>query len=378
MNILLVPHLFYPRIGGVEIAVANLAKQFRLEGHRVGLVTSRLPRSSPEIDFVDGTRVTRLPFRLPSLSAQSILSFLIKGIYSVKKIVTLAKKSKFDLINVHYVSENALYALVLSYVDKLPLITSIHGSDIEDFSMRSRLNRLLVARTLKKSTRIISNSSKLLDRTAELFGEDLKDKAVVVGNGVDLSKFGHLGNPLENLSPFILGVGRLVPVKGFDLLIKAFPLVKDQFPDLNLVLIGDGPERRRLENISYRCGLRKSVIFCGSIEPENVPGYFAGCEFFVLPSRRESFGMVCLEAMSAKKAVIATDVGAISEFLHHGKNGLLVQDRSPRSLAEAIIRLLENPKLTKRFGMHGRRIVERSYTWQKISDIYIETFQSVL
>lgn len=374
----MITNLYYPNIGGVEIATENLIKQFLRKGHSVELVTSRYPTTLSKIEYIHGVRVMRLPFRLPSANPLYLCKFFIHSFVCIANLYRLVKQYKFDLINLHYVSENALYALILSKFKNLPLVTSIHGADIQDFPFRNALNKCLVGLTLKKSLGIISNSTALLREATRIFGEELISKSVVCGNGIELSEFKNLVGNHDNLSPFILGIGRLVYKKGFDILLEAFSIVIKRFPHVKLVVIGDGVEKNALETLIRNLGLERSIIFCGNLEHENIPKYLASCEFFVLPSREEPFGIVNLEAMSAKKAVIAMDVGGVSDYLNHGKNGLLVKVCSPASLAEAIIYLLEHPDLAKQYGLNGRQTVENQYTWDTIADKYLDVFQTVL
>jgi hypothetical protein len=290
----------------------------------------------------------------------------------------IVRREKFDLINLHYVRENALYALILSHFKKLPLITSIHGEDIGTFPLEGKLNHWIVKQALKRAAQIVSNSSAFLKMTSKMFGEEILKKSVVLGNGVDLSIIDYSENNTNSFPTFILGIGRFIPKKGFDILIKAFALVKNRFPDLKLFLVGDGPERSRLEAICGDLGLKESVLFCGLMENKDVPKILMSCEFFVLPSRKEPFGIVILEAMATKKAVIAMDVGGVPEIVQDRKNGLLVKNHTPEALADSIVYLLKNPEFASKLGENGRKLVESGYTWEIIADRYLKVYQSVL
>jgi glycogen synthase len=378
MNILIITHLYLPNVGGVEIAVENLSKQFTKNGHKVEIVTSRWPKTLPKTDIINGIKVTRLPFRLPSFNLLLFIKFAIRLIESTVRLFALCKKSQFDIINLHYVRENALYALILSYFRRLPLVTSIHGEDIGTFPLESKLNRWIVKQTLQRSSQIISNSNAFLILTSEMFGSEIQLKSMVVGNGVDLSKINLSKNGFINADTYILGIGRFIHKKGFDILLRAFAFVRHKFPEVKLCLIGDGEERNNLETLSRDLGLEQSVLFYGLIENENIWKYLLNCKFFVLPSRKEPFGIVILEAMAAEKAVVAMDVGGVPELVQHGKTGLLVKNDDPRTLADSIIYLLENPDIAGNLGINGRKLVEAQYTWEIIADKYLKIFRSVL
>jgi glycogen synthase len=378
MNILMFSHLYYPYIGGVEIAVENLSKQFINNGHKVEIVTSRFPRNIPKSEFVSGIKVTRLPFRLPSSNVFSILKFFIRVFECTFFLLCLVKKSRFDIINLHYVGENALYALIISYLKRIPLITNIHGSDIEYFALKGKLHKLIVQATLNRSLKIISNSNALLKVTSKMFGDNIYLKSVVIGNGVNLSNADQPVNNFLNVAPYLLGIGRLEHFKGFDILIKSFGIVNQKHPDMKLILVGDGSERGKLTTISQQLGLEDSVLFYGRMDQKDVLKILSGCKFTVQPSRREGFGMVLIEAMALGKAVIATNVGGIPELVQHGKNGLLVNSQDPDDLARAIIGLLNSPELALKLGAKGKEMVESNYTWEIISNRFLGVFQSVL
>jgi glycogen(starch) synthase len=378
MNILMITHSYYPNIGGVEVAVKNLCKEFVKKGHGVEIVTSRWPKTLPKSEVIDRVKVTRLPFRLPSFDVVVFLKFLIRAIECIVRLFFIIRRSRFDVINLHYVSENALYALLLSYFRRLPLITSLHGSDIEYSGRKGTLNRWIAMQTFKRSVQIVTNSRASLETALQIFGEGFLRKSMVIGNGVELLKDDRSENTFLRLSPFLLGVGRLEHFKGFDVLIKAFALVNKKFSQIKLVLVGDGPERAELELLGQQLGLEKSLLFYGPLEHKDVLKMLRCCEFFIMPSRREAFGIVNLEAMAAQKAVVAMAVGGVPEYLTHMENGLLVTDHKPESLANAIIFLLGNKDLARQFGINGRKKVEKSYTWEIISDRYLETYSSVL
>ncbi len=141
-------------------------------------------------------------------------------------------------------------------------------------------------------------------------------------------------------------VGRMHPVKGFDLLIDAFARVRERLPHSLLVLAGDGAIRRELEQQVQERGLAKSVRFLG--DRRDVPDLLAAFDLFVLASRQEAFGIVLTEAMAAQRPVVATAVGGTPEVVLDGETGLLVPPEDPAALAAAIERLLGDEPLRDR------------------------------
>lgn len=372
MNILIISHLYYPNLGGVEVAVNHLSKQFISKGHTVEIITSRWPKTLPKTEFVNGVKVTRLPFRLPSLNPISFLKFIIRAIECIWSLFLIGRKTKFDVINLHYVCENALYAMMLSNLMHIPLVTSIHGSDIQYFALKGRLNKWIVRQCLKRSAQVIANSNALLEVTSEMFGGNILENSTVIGNGVDTSKNDLSKKAFSSRPPFVLAIGRLQYIKGFDVLIKALAIVKKSFPSVKLILIGEGTERGALEKLSQRLGIKESVLFYGRMEHENVLKIIDICQFLVMPSRREAFGMVLIEAMSAGKAVIATNVGGIPELVIHEENGILVKSEDPDSMSSAILALIQDTQLTKKLGESGMKSIEKNFKWEQVSKKYLK------
>ena len=180
-------------------------------------------------------------------------------------------------------------------------------------------------------------------------------------------------------TPYILTVCNLCRYKGVSTLIKAFKKISQEYPELNLVIAGGGGQRWTLERFSERIGLKHRIIFLGAATREEVIRLFKGCEFFVLPSWIEPFGIVNLEAMAAGKAVIATNVDGIPEIVKNNANAILVKPRDSNALAEAIKKLLEDKELRERFGKKGREMAEDPrFSWARITDEYVKAYEDVL
>jgi glycosyltransferase involved in cell wall biosynthesis len=378
MNILMITHLYHPRIGGVESCVKNLCRELQKKGHNVEIVTSRLPKNLPQRETINEVMVNRLPFRLASSNPLSILKFIIRASECIVKMLIIVRNKKIDIINLHYISENAIYALMLSYMKRISLITSIHGSDIENASVRGRMYEWVVRRTLKRSAKVISNSNYLLLKTIEKFNAGIDRKSIIIGNGVDISEAYMLDKYEEAPSPFILGIGRLEHYKGFDILIRSVAFMLRSYPDIKLILAGDGPERRNLEILIKKLGIEESVLMYGLRDRKDIQQLLASCKFLVVPSRREAFGIVILEAMAARRAVIAMEVGGVSDLIKQGENGILIKNHDPNDLAEAMTYLLEHPEIADALGKRGRSNVIERFDWKIIADKYIAAFQSTI
>jgi glycosyltransferase involved in cell wall biosynthesis len=182
--------------------------------------------------------------------------------------------------------------------------------------------------------------------------------------------------------PVVAFVGRLLPIKGVDLLLRAAVLHREASPEgraFSLVIVGDGPERAALEGLASTLGLNSTTRFLPGMPHGEVPALLAAIEVLVLPSRtlvraKEQFGRVLIEGMAAGACVVGSSSGGIPEVI--GDAGLVVPEEDPAALAEAIARLLASPALRERVRAAGRARVLERYTWEvvagKVARIYRE------
>lgn len=171
--------------------------------------------------------------------------------------------------------------------------------------------------------------------------------------------------------PTVVCVSRLVPRKGQDVLVRAWPRVLRAAPEAALLLAGGGPQRERLERLAESLGVWKSVVFTGTVPRERLPAYFDTGDVFAMPCRSrwggvdtEGLGMVYLEAAAAGLPVVAGDAGGAPSAVRHGETGYVVDGRSPSAVADALIELLRDPEGARAMGERGRSWIERDWTWE--------------
>ena len=156
----------------------------------------------------------------------------------------------------------------------------------------------------------------------------------------------------------ILYVGRIEPLKGLDILLKAVALLNDT-ANTHLLIVGGSLEKdaelQRLNTLAVNLGISDIVTFIGSVQQEQLPAYYSASDVFVLPSWYESFGLVALEAMSCGTPVVVSRVGGLKTFVENGKTGYLVPWRCPEPFAQSLETLLENPSLRRAMGGAARR-----------------------
>ena len=176
----------------------------------------------------------------------------------------------------------------------------------------------------------------------------------------------------------LLYVGRLVPVKCADLVVRSLARLPK---DVHLTVVGDGPERGGLERLAGELGVKERIRFAGWVAQKETGRFYAEAGAFVFPSVRESTGAVILEAMSYGLPVIGVDFGGPAQFLSGGR-GILLPVESPAqlegSLSDAVRRLLCDPVLSREIGMAGRRRVADEYLWPQKAEILLGMYEEVL
>jgi glycosyltransferase involved in cell wall biosynthesis len=204
----------------------------------------------------------------------------------------------------------------------------------------------------------------------------LADKARVVRNGTDVAGV-RAAAPETRARPYLFGIGRFVPQKGFDVLIDAFGQIADEHPGHELVLAGDGPEREALEARAGAGGFADRVVFLGGVSASRAFSLFRGAAGFVLASRHEPQGIVVVEAMAAGTPVLATRVGGVPETVRHGENGLLVEGDDADSMAKGLRTLLDEPEAARARVAQAAVDVE-VYDWAHITDEYQDCYEHAI
>jgi glycosyltransferase involved in cell wall biosynthesis len=178
--------------------------------------------------------------------------------------------------------------------------------------------------------------------------------------------------PRAQTAPSIGAVGRIEPQKGFDVLIRAL----GEVDDATLAIVGEGSERRALLDLARRTGVAERIRWRGW--SDDARSYLASFDVFVLPSRFEGFPLVVLEALLARLAVVAADVGSVAEVVLDGETGLLVPPEDPGALAAAIRRLLADDDLRRGLAERGRQLVLERFTAARMSRAYESLYHELL
>ncbi|XHR26838.1 MAG: glycosyltransferase family 4 protein [Chthoniobacteraceae bacterium] len=376
MNIAHFASDFYPNLGGVQEFVRQLAREQQATGHRPLIVTNRWPKTLPKFEVYEHLPVHRAVFRVPEPNWWQLAGAAVLYAPTRLRLLRILMEHEAEVIHIQGVGTNAVYALQASRHLKLPLVATLHGElsgDRSGLFLPSAFARKLLRRVLDTADALTVCSQHMLREVETFYGRALGERARVIPNGVRNEEFS-AALPHAHPRPYLLAIGRHVPEKGFDLLLRAFDIIlRSGFVDHDLLIAGTGPEREALEHLAKDLGISDRVCFPGPADRPATARLFAGCSFFVLPSRMEPRGIVSLEAMAAAKAVVATRVGGVPEMIAHEQNGLLVEPENAGALANAMVRLIADRDLRKRLGAAGReqaRCLDWSCAATKYDAIY--------
>jgi glycosyltransferase involved in cell wall biosynthesis len=280
----------------------------------------------------------------------------------------LIAENGFDVIDAHYLFPDGVAAALLSKAARKPFVMTARGSDVRELA-KYRLPRALIRWAASQAFKVITVSAALA-RDLEAIGVP-PERLVVLRNGVDLSLFspGNRAVLRDGLrlssGPVLASVGRLVELKGHDLVIRALTLL----PDATLVVAGEGPERKRLEGLSRSIGVDARVRFLGELSQQELVAVYGGADALVLASRHEGWPNVLLEAMACGCPVIAAELAGIREIVRSDDAGVIMQERSPEGIAQAARRLL-----ARHPGAETTRRYAEDFGWDATSDGQVELF----
>jgi glycosyltransferase involved in cell wall biosynthesis len=363
----------------VEELTRRLAKRLVAAGDQVEVWTIRHPGTLPADEVLDGQRVRRFGLPMPRAHPAAFARFPAPASRALLALWRAAAEFRPDLLHVQCFSANGLYAVALAACRRLPLVVSLQGEafmDDHDVYQRSTALRAGLRLALRRADAVTACSRFTLDDAVERFGLR-PGSGLVVPNGVETAGDGGPPRPLPvPFDRFVLGLGRIVAKKGFDLLVEAFARLAPQRPGLGLVLAGDGPGRAGLAAQAARLGIADRVHLPGKLGRAEIAWAMGAADVFVLPSRVEPFGIVVLEALRAGRPVVASARGGAGEIVRHEREGLLADPLDGAQLAGAIARLLDDRDLARRLAEAGRQRVAR-FDWSAVADRYRGIYRSV-
>jgi glycosyltransferase involved in cell wall biosynthesis len=362
--------------GGVGKRILEISKELSMLGVEVHIITMNNKENTLEAgEDYPNLHIHKVPFfSLPYLPPRPVPNLYIFNLLSYLKFRKLNKKYCFDFVEAQ--QNNCTLLHILKHV---PIITVVHGCTyvyLKKGYVKGLLNYplsyiqgLIEGFEARRSDLVVSVSEYVKRELIECHRVDPENIAVVY-NGVDPDSCNHK----KNRDIQILAVGSLMKFKGFFFLLEAMKEIVKKIPEAKLLIVGRGPEERRLKTFCEENSLTDNVYFKDWTSTEELNKLYSACGVFVHAPEYEAFGMVVLEAMACGAAVVTSAAGGIPEVV--GDAGIVLEDSNANNIASAVLNLLEDKAKRERLS---EKAISRSkmFGWSKIADTYYNLLVSL-
>jgi len=389
LSVMMLSWEFPPRvIGGISPHVYFLSKSLVKNGVKVYVVTCDFP-GAPAHESVDGVEVYRIDsYKNPSPDFASWVYMM--NLNMQKEAAALAAKlsEKIDVFHAHdWLVATA--GIGLKHVFRKPLLVTMHSTEIGRRDGIHTATEKMISETeawlTYEAWKVICCSQYMVSHVKWAFGLP-DDKLVMVPNGVNTQVYEDVQG--QDCVPFrakfalpeeklVLFVGRLVYEKGAHVLINAIPKIVDKV-NAKFVIVGSGYMKDQLSNIVKSMGLEHKVMFTGFVDEETLLRLQSCADVSVVPSLFEPFGIVALEAMAAKSAVVVSDTGGLGEIVDHDITGVKVYPNNTESLAWGITKVLTDEKYRNSLRENAYKRIQEKYDWDKIAKQTKRIYEGVL
>ena len=368
----------YPNFGGSGVVATELGIELANRGHEVHFITYRQPVRLALLN-------SNVHYHEVNVPEYPLFHYQPYELALSSKLVDMVKLYKIDLLHVHYAIPHAYAGYMAKQMLKdegisIPMVTTLHGTDITLVGNHPNY-KTAVSFSINKSDVVTSVSQSLKDATYELF--DIKKEIHVIPNFIELVK-----HPLEYNSVcqrssmakqeerIITHISNFRKVKRIPDVIKIFDKIQQTLP-AKLMMVGDGPEKVKAEQLCEKLGITDKVIFFGN--SNEIDSILSNSDLFLLPSETESFGLAALEAMAWRVPVISSNTGGLPEVNFEGVSGYLSNVGAVNEMAENAIKILSNKEtlnafkenalsVAKQFDIHNVLPLYESIYYKAIED----------
>lgn len=386
MNIAIFSDNFLPQINGVVTAVLNLAKGLADRGHKIYFIVPKYKNET-------------VSFSYPNIFIRYVKSTSANFVYSGLKMVSpvsirtknYIKKNKIDLVYFVTPFTVASKGIIIAKILKLPIIGTYHTFISDKKCLKHiKLDYDFVVDFVWKYTNMYYNVCEIVTCPSEIVKKKLIQNKIkvpikVISNGIEIielpkKKIDILKKKINSKGSTLLFVGRLSYEKNLIYLLECFKLILDKKPNTKLVLIGDGPQRKEIEEKIEELAISNSVLLLGAIKYKDLmsKGYYNACDIFVTTSLTETFGLSVLEAQANGLVCVGLNYeSGIKYLIKNNYNGFLVSKNNKTAFSNAVIKLIEDKKLYYKFKKNNTKILEKHKMDNVISE-YEKTFMEVI
>lgn len=364
--------LCHPTYGGSGVVATELGMYFASKGHKVHFITYALP---VRLDIL----AENIYYHEVKVHEYPLFEYPPYELALTSKVVQTALKWKLDVIHAHYAIPHAYAAINARRILKeqgihLPVITTLHGTDITIVG-RNPVYHSAVNYSINQSDVVTAVSQSLKEDSFKHF--DIYKEIVVIPNFVNVKEFSkEIPCIKKQFAPdgqkIVSHISNMRPVKRLNDVISIFAKVRAHLP-ARLLMVGDGPDKEPARALAKELGVAEDVIFVGNAV--DVFRVLKCTDVLLLPSEKESFGLVALEAMAAGKPVVSTNTGGLPEVNIHNKTGFLAKVGDVELMAQYTVELLSSESLYNRLGT-GALMNAKRFDIEKIAPIYLDLYEN--
>lgn len=365
----IVVHCVYypPEVGGLESHVHYLCRGLAARGHAVTVVTSQSRPGLPASQEADGVRIWRTP-----LPARAPWGWFAHAAGSTPR----TREAAADADVVHAQAFPSILPCSLALTGRsIPLAATIHTSHFLRLAARST-TRAALGRLIQRSAHTFAASNELAQAVREL-GPSLEAEVLVNGVDTDVFRPAPPSMPAPGGGLRLVVPRRLFPKNGVEFLVRAMPAIAAAAArralDVDALVIGDGPERERLERLAHELGVGSRIRFLGARPHDEMPGLLCSGDLAILPSLVEATSVAALESMACGVPVAASRVGGLPEIVDDAVGGLF-EPGDPEALAAKVVALLSDPELRQR-GRTARRRVAQRWSNDRLVERHLEAYR---
>jgi D-inositol-3-phosphate glycosyltransferase len=385
--------------GGQNVYVAELSKELARKGYEVDVFTrSDQPNQESVVDWCHGVRVINIVAGPQEfIEKEKLLPYMQE--FANRTIAFMRNENlHYELIHAHFFM-SALVASIIKKRLQIPYIVTFHALGLVRKAFQKELDHFPTERISIEKYIVLDADGLIAECPQDQ--EDLinyydadKSKIKIVPCGFNPEEFypvdKYRARAILQLDPqekILLQLGRMVPRKGVDNVIRALGKLTDTMKSIRLVIVGGDadspdpqltPELLRLQKIAEQENVKSSVTFVGRKSREVLRYYYSAADIFITTPWYEPFGITPLEAMACGTPVIGADVGGIKYSVAHGKTGYLVPPQDPAALAQQIKKLITDSSLLKRMEINSLKRVHQLFTWRKVANMVNSLYDHTL